>query len=120
MSAVPTTLPSVAIQRSLRHTLTIYAKETKYDFLGRLRLPVYSISTVMFPVMFYVLFGLLLNRGHEVGGVNVAAYASRYNDRVSVVPSTVSLREYQPRPLPPLLKAKPQVSDSLVGTSSPA
>jgi ABC-2 type transport system permease protein len=74
MSAVPTTLPSVAIQRSLSHTLAIYAKETKYDFLGRLRLPVYSISTVMFPVMFYVLFGLLLNRGHEVGGVNVAAY----------------------------------------------
>jgi len=74
MSTVTTTLPSAAIQRPLSQTLAIYAKETKYDFLGRLRLPVYSISTIMFPVMFYVLFGLLLNRGHEVGGVNVAAY----------------------------------------------
>ena len=35
MSAVPTTLPSVAVQRSLRHTLTIYAKETKYDGAGQ-------------------------------------------------------------------------------------
>lgn len=74
MSAVTTTLPSAAVERPLRRTLAIYAKETKYDFLGRLRLPVYSISTIMFPVMFYVLFGLLLNRGHEVGGVNVSAY----------------------------------------------
>ena len=28
----------------------------------------------MFPVMFYVLFGLLLNRGHQAAGVNAAAY----------------------------------------------
>jgi ABC-2 type transport system permease protein len=74
MSAVATTLPSAAIQRPLGRTLAIYAKEAKYDFLGRLRLPVYSISTIMFPVMFYILFGLLLNRGHEVGGVDVSAY----------------------------------------------
>jgi glycosyltransferase involved in cell wall biosynthesis len=35
------------------------------------------------------------------GNDHLAAYASRYNDCVSVVPSTVSLREYQPRPQPP-------------------
>jgi ABC-2 type transport system permease protein len=74
MSAIPTTLPRAATQRPLGQTLAIYAKEAKYDFLGRLRLPVYSISTIMFPVMFYVLFGLLLNRGHEVGGVDVSTY----------------------------------------------
>lgn len=34
------------------------------------------------------------------GNDHLAAYASRYNDRVFVVPSTVSLREYQPRPIP--------------------
>ena len=34
------------------------------------------------------------------GNDHLAAYASRYNDRVFVVPSTVSLREYQPRPEP--------------------
>ncbi len=35
------------------------------------------------------------------GNESLAEYARRYNERVSVVPSTVSLREYQPRPEPP-------------------
>ena len=35
------------------------------------------------------------------GNDHLAAYASRYNDRVFVVPSTVALREYQERPVPP-------------------
>ncbi len=74
MSAASTTPPQVGIERSWAHTVAIYAKETKYEFLKLLRLPVYSVSTIMFPVMFYVLFGLLLNRGHEAGGVSVAAY----------------------------------------------
>ena len=74
MSAASTTLPQIGVGRSLAHTVTIYTKETKYEFLKLLRLPVYSASTIMFPVMFYVLFGLLLNRGHEAGGVSVAAY----------------------------------------------
>lgn len=74
MSAASTTLPQVGMERSLAHTVAIYAKETKYEFLKLLRLPVYSVSTIMFPVMFYVLFGLLLNRRHEAGGVSVAAY----------------------------------------------
>jgi glycosyltransferase involved in cell wall biosynthesis len=34
------------------------------------------------------------------GNDHLAAYASRYNGRVFVVPSTVSMREYQPRPTP--------------------
>ena len=34
------------------------------------------------------------------GNVHLAEYASRYNGHVSVVPSTVSMREYQPRPTP--------------------
>jgi glycosyltransferase involved in cell wall biosynthesis len=34
------------------------------------------------------------------GNDHLAEYARRYNERVSVVPSTVSLREYQPRPSP--------------------
>lgn len=73
-AASTTPLPEAASARSIGHTLNLYWKEAKYDFLGRLRLPVYSVSTIMFPVMFYVLFGLLLNRGHEQSGVNVATY----------------------------------------------
>jgi ABC-2 type transport system permease protein len=74
MSAASATLPGAAIARSTGHTLHIYVKEAKYEFLKLLRLPIYSLSTIMFPVMFYVLFGLLLNRGHAAGGVPVSAY----------------------------------------------
>jgi glycosyltransferase involved in cell wall biosynthesis len=35
------------------------------------------------------------------GNRTLAEYASRYNERVSVVPSTVSLRQYRPRTDPP-------------------
>ena len=41
-------------------TTAIYLKEAKYEFLKRLRVKVFSLSTLGFPLMFYVLFGLLL------------------------------------------------------------
>jgi ABC-2 type transport system permease protein len=72
MSAASTNF--APIHQSFGHTITTYAKETKYEFLKLLRLPTYSISVIMFPAMFYVLFGLLLNRGHQAEGVSVAAY----------------------------------------------
>lgn len=74
MSTATTTFPTATLERTLGHTFTIYLKEAKYEFLKLLRLPIYSVSTILFPVMFYVLFGLLLNRGHEAGGVLVSAY----------------------------------------------
>ena len=60
-----TTFPNVAIapRRSLARTLAVYAKEAKYELLKNTRIPVYAISTVAFPVMFYVLFGLVLGSG---------------------------------------------------------
>jgi ABC-2 type transport system permease protein len=40
------------------------ALETRYAFIGLLRLPHYSMATIGFPVMFYLLFGLSFgNRG---------------------------------------------------------
>lgn len=74
MSAATSALPRPAMNRSAADTFNIYFKEAKYEFLKLLRLPVYSLSTILFPTMFYVLFGLLLNRGHEQSGVVVAAY----------------------------------------------
>jgi ABC-2 type transport system permease protein len=62
-------------KRPLNRTLTIYFKEAKYEFLTRLRLRAYSISTICFPVMFYVLFGLVLNqKDAAVGGTTIATY----------------------------------------------
>ncbi len=60
--------------RPTARTVAIYLKEAKYEFLKYLRLPMYSLSTVLFPVMFYVLFGLMINRQGTIGSVNVATY----------------------------------------------
>jgi ABC-2 type transport system permease protein len=54
--------------------LAIYWKETKYEFWKYLRLPLYCLLTIFFPVMFYVLFGLLMNRDGHMGGTSVCAY----------------------------------------------
>jgi len=74
MSSTTTTLSTSSLACPLSRRLAAYAKEAKYDFLGRLRLPVYSASTILFPVMFYTLFGLLLNRGQSNQGVSVSTY----------------------------------------------
>ncbi len=54
--------------------LLIYAKEAKYEFLKYLRIPVYALSTVLLPVMFYVLFGLLMGRQGNVAHLGVTTY----------------------------------------------
>jgi ABC-2 type transport system permease protein len=59
------TLPAVFVtpQRSFARTLAVYVKEAKYELINKTRMPVYAISTVVFPLMFYVLFGIVL--GHD-------------------------------------------------------
>ena len=43
--------------------MRLYALETRYEFLKLIRQPHYSLGTIGFPLMFYVLFGLSLGRG---------------------------------------------------------
>lgn len=62
------------IQRSPAHTISIYLKEAKYEFLKYLRLRMYTLSVLSFPIMFYVLFGLVLNSNAEIGAVRVPTY----------------------------------------------
>ena len=40
--------------------LRVFYKEAKYEFLKALRFPGFSLPVILFPVMFYILFGLLL------------------------------------------------------------
>ncbi|HWO29705.1 MAG TPA: hypothetical protein VNO32_13000, partial [Candidatus Acidoferrum sp.] len=61
MSTTATAFPDTPIERSTKHTAKIYLKEAKYEFLKNLRLRVYTVSVITFPLMFYVLFGLVLN-----------------------------------------------------------
>lgn len=73
MAASPASL-TMSPMRPLGKTLTIYLKEARYEFLKYLRLPIYSLSTVLFPIMFYVLFGLVMNRQGSVNGISVSTY----------------------------------------------
>ena len=75
MATALTTFVPANLERPLGRTLAIYFKEAKYEFLTRLRLRAYSISTISFPLMFYVLFGLVLNsKDAPVGGIGIATY----------------------------------------------
>ena len=56
-----------------RNLAKVFWLEAKYEFLKNLRLPVYAISTIVFPLMFYVLFGLMFGSS-DAGGVSVATY----------------------------------------------
>lgn len=53
--------------------ITVCAKEAKYEILKCLRLPMYSVSTLVLPLMFYVLFGLVM-RKQMVGHISTTLY----------------------------------------------
>jgi ABC-2 type transport system permease protein len=74
MSTATVTLTNPQIQRSPAHTATIYLKEAQYEFLKNLRLRVYTLSVLSFPIMFYILFGLVLNSHEAIGGTAVPTY----------------------------------------------
>ena len=74
MSTATMALSSTQIQRSPAHTAKIYLKEAKYEFLKYLRLRMYTVSVLSFPIMFYVLFGLVLNAKESIAGARVPTY----------------------------------------------
>src|SRR5258708_27908961 len=72
MAAASTIVSSiVTVQRP--NPFRICLREAKYEFLKSLRFPMYSVSTVLFPLMFYVLFGLVMGR-QMIGGVSTTVY----------------------------------------------
>jgi ABC-2 type transport system permease protein len=74
MATASTAFAPAVESRPIGRTAVIFLKEAKYEFLKYLRLPVYSLSTTLFPVMFYVLFGLLMNRDARMSGVGFSTY----------------------------------------------
>lgn len=73
MATATATLTRPSSLSSARRTGTILIKEAKYEFLKNLRLPMYSFATIGFPVMFYILFGIVM--GHQpMPGMNMASY----------------------------------------------
>jgi len=74
MSTTAMTLSNTRIERSPQHTAVIYLKEAKYEFLKNLRLRVYTASVLSFPIMFYILFGLVLYAKEAIGGMRAPTY----------------------------------------------
>jgi len=69
-SSAATITPEVLRRPNL---LMICAKEAKYEFLKNLRFPMFSVSTLVFPLMFYVLFGLVMGR-QTIGSISTTVY----------------------------------------------
>lgn len=59
MNAIASPIPPAVPMRSIIFT---YALEAKYEFLRVLRTPAFAVPTLLFPPMFYLLFGIILNR----------------------------------------------------------
>lgn len=71
MSIAATLRPvPIGITRSLR----IFLTEARYEFIRLLRTRGFSLSVIGFPVVFYIFFGLIMNRGATIHGVSVAKY----------------------------------------------
>ncbi|HYG62022.1 MAG TPA: ABC transporter permease [Thermoanaerobaculia bacterium] len=51
----------------------IYTLEAKSELLKLLRLPMYAVPTIAFPMVFYLLFGVAMG-GRSAGGVSYATY----------------------------------------------
>ncbi len=59
MNTVVATAPTSTLSRI---SLSAYWLEAKYEFLRVLRTPAFAAPTLLFPPLFYLLFGILLNR----------------------------------------------------------
>jgi len=50
-----------------------YLLEIKYEFLKALRMPQYSLPTILFPIVFYIFFGVMFGQ-RKTGAVNMSEY----------------------------------------------
>jgi hypothetical protein len=66
--------PAVETDLGLRHQLRIQAAEAKHEFLKVWRQPAYVIPTLGFPLVFDVMFGIVLNGKQHIGGVGLSTY----------------------------------------------
>lgn len=74
MSATTISANLALPQRSLGEWIRLFALEAKCEFLKYLRMPIFSVSTLTFPTMFYVLFGIVLQGGSGAARMRGATY----------------------------------------------
>lgn len=62
----PTSTATTTATATPRSTLArMYVTEARHEFLKLIRVPVFAVSTIALPVMFYALFGLAFGGGEE-------------------------------------------------------
>jgi ABC-2 type transport system permease protein len=57
----------------MNRNLRIHLLEIKYELLKALRLPAYSLPTILFPIVFYIFFGVMFG-ARATGPVNMSSY----------------------------------------------
>jgi len=67
----------------------VYLLEAKMEFLKSLRMKAYSLSTVLFPLMFYCFFGLMMGREQANGLMPMARYTLATYGAFSVMGATL-------------------------------
>src|SRR5690606_1643285 len=67
------TVAGSTLDRPRHRLLRSYVLEAKYELLRLLRTPMFSLPTLLFPAMFYLLFGVLLNRGNPAAATYLFA-----------------------------------------------
>jgi ABC-2 type transport system permease protein len=74
MSTVTFPLTAAPQGNNLSRTISIFLREARYEFVRLVRTRSFSLSVIGFPVVFYMFFGLIMNRGEHIGNVSVAKY----------------------------------------------
>jgi ABC-2 type transport system permease protein len=71
----PTVLPATgpAASAPARSLWRIYVLEARYELLKQIRLPAYAVPTLVFPLVFYLLFGVALRHG-PAGPFDLSTY----------------------------------------------
>lgn len=65
---------NLRLANPLARSFPIFLREARYEFVRLMRTRSFSFSVVGFPVAFYLFFGIIMNRGQQIGTISVAKY----------------------------------------------
>lgn len=67
MNTLPATRTTNGAEMPRSHPARIYVTEARHEFLKLIRIPIFAVSTVALPLLFYVLFGVAFGGGDDAG-----------------------------------------------------
>jgi ABC-2 type transport system permease protein len=65
---------TVITKNPMASMFRVYRTESKYEFLKTMRQPAYVIPTLSFPLIFYVMFGIVFGGKQSLGAVSLSTY----------------------------------------------